>query len=1190
MATSKLDPQKQDDNKLVDSNQANELENWPVLNKEPTYDAPGNAPSSIDRPKKEKRGNNLADRESSGEDYPSSFYRKGEESGSNEEKLGAGYSAHKKKSGTLRFNFSKRGRLIGAGITAGLMVVSVFIFTFFSGPLQFIHFAQILQKSHLTRTVNFGNDRTSKVLLYSLASTGVQYSRLGIVGNIAANAWEKRLIRDTGLRPLYDERTRRLSAFEIVDEDKALKKLLGISEKGGRNARKVESAMGKGAEIRTAGEASEGRQKFVDKHGNMPKASQLVIDISKVKTGERRKFSKSINKSTDVNNIASTVGSRLLAKRGGVDFHPLKTPKRYVVDKGFNKWQARKDAAKRDREGVKISDGLPIDRSTDADGNPNQSAEDIKASEGANGALEEARKIAEDAPDPKSGGQTLKSLRMGIAKAAGPTVVVGILCTAKSFGNDIESFKFANNYMPMLRMGMRIITMGNAVMLGQNVNLDELGAFNDALYDEETKTSWTQARSIRAELKQPLTEYDIPEEAQLKNISDKPWLFDKLDNTPVFSESLGLACAAIDKVGGLPIIRNVLGAASKMTNAVANGALGAVGTSIEELTQKALGVASGQSVNLLAEGAEMGGLANMGAFLAGNDNAISMGGAPMSSSSLAALRTQEKIDETQEIESQSIAKRLFDPYSPNSVVGKVIDSSPTSNSQIASIFTNPFRIFGNIPKIFNNITPSAQAVEPYDYGVPAYGFTLEEQQDERFENPYENAVIVESKLDELNEKYGKCFSMKILTDGDRIRIESDASSTNVFKVSKEDDCKSTSEDMLRYRFYLADSVTAASLACYEGDDSYCSQLGFGSSGSSESSATTSTQLTSLNGHPLSADQTKWIKYVLDNVRLVLPGNTEAQAAMAARVSWWALKEGVFSLDNPLAYSNCNFPSGDQRIGVVDTCPSGRAWQVGLAGVQVPNFSLSEVESVAKQRHPGKSVQDILDDTSTSIGIPKGSDDYNKAINSTGDLRKSILLRDPATGFVFVDRNIVKGCIDSWLSWCGGGWDAAKNIASSQSVAKSTIAELTSYFKGSGNISTDGDVKKLAQKILSISNITYPYETVNGSTRFVMESLSKGEQAPVTCPGRETRTSINPGILQFLLELGSQSEIGVNALTDKCHSPNSNHYKGSAVDFECHAVSFDVSRADPIAAKYGGKRNFETCSNASHWHYDFVGAQ
>lgn len=136
----------------------------------------------------------------------------------------------------------------------------------------------------------------------------------------------------------------------------------------------------------------------------------------------------------------------------------------------------------------------------------------------------------------------------------------------------------------------------------------------------------------------------------------------------------------------------------------------------------------------------------------------------------------------------------------------------------------------------------------------------------------------------------------------------------------------------------------------------------------------------------------------------------------------------------------------------------------------------------------------------------------------------------------------------------------------------------------------GDVKSLAQQILDNPNITYPLDAVspNGSTKKALEALARGELAPVTCANSSTRsTEVNINVLKFLAELGTETKIGVNALTDKCHSRNSAHYIGKAVDFECNAVKFDVAKGDEIAAKYGGKRNSETCAAHRHWHYNFL---
>lgn len=150
-----------------------------------------------------------------------------------------------------------------------------------------------------------------------------------------------------------------------------------------------------------------------------------------------------------------------------------------------------------------------------------------------------------------------------------------------------------------------------------------------------------------------------------------------------------------------------------------------------------------------------------------------------------------------------------------------------------------------------------------------------------------------------------------------------------------------------------------------------------------------------------------------------------------------------------------------------------------------------------------------------------------------------------------------------------------------------LAGIADSSTNTGTVS--GDVQQLAKQILGNPNITYPLDAVspNGSTKAVLQALANGQKAPVTCSNAGRSTSdINSNILKFLVELGSQTQIGVNALTDKCHKDGSPHYRGQSVDFECKAVKFDIARADPIATKYGGGRNSETCEGDEHWHYDF----
>lgn len=152
---------------------------------------------------------------------------------------------------------------------------------------------------------------------------------------------------------------------------------------------------------------------------------------------------------------------------------------------------------------------------------------------------------------------------------------------------------------------------------------------------------------------------------------------------------------------------------------------------------------------------------------------------------------------------------------------------------------------------------------------------------------------------------------------------------------------------------------------------------------------------------------------------------------------------------------------------------------------------------------------------------------------------------------------------------------------------------TSQTDNTGGSVLSANLQTLAKQILANANISYPLDAIskNGSTKAVLQAVASGKAAPVTCTDGSaqgiTSADLNPKILQAVLDMAQGTKIGVNALTDKCHTTGSNHYKGLAVDFECQGIPFDVVKNDIIASKYGGQRNSETCSADNHWHYDFL---
>lgn len=722
---------------------------------------------------------------------------------------------------------TKRRAGIGGGI-AGIGIFGAIIFgSVAQGPLQFIHFAQLLQRFHFSSHEAFQDYRSSKMLYYGITGQGgTQDSRLGTMGNKFADKWEEELVKKTGLRPVYSQRGGRFIGFEIVDENKAVNNLLDASEKDGKAARGVERAMGKGAEIKTVGEARAGKQAIVGVNGKLSDKTK-IIDVRGVKSyRERARFIKTIGESTHSSKIAGAIGSRLLIKRGGVDFHPLKNAARKKGE-SLADWysRVREDMAKRNETGT-TETKLGNNDKTDKNGKPVASSETQAATSEAQAAGEEAAS--------STGRETIKNIVKKLGKGG---AAIGVLCAAKSIGNNVEDYKYVNNALPMMRMGMSVVTMGNQVMSTKDVNNDELSAYSTAFYDKKTSTSWTDAKSIQAELGQDQKGPDTPPEARLNNVGDKPAFFDLLDSIG----PLNAACGISDTISGLPIINEVSGAISDAVVGALNAAAGTFGTSVDQLMQGALAAISGKSVNTLASGAEFGNLANTGAFLSANDTAASTGGAPMSPSDVAILKTETDDQVKQDNSTKTFAQRYLDPYNRDTLVASAIDAMPNSGSGFAAALSNFGSLFsGSFFKTFGALFPKAHAATSgYDYGVPKFGFTANERDDPEFENPYDNAKVLESDpntISELNDKYGRpCYGMTVTVGSDGVTIDSEAMGSddlNVFKVVKKPECdpKQNPDPMfLRYRMYLSDAVTANSLACYYGDDTVCASLGFGNS-------------------------------------------------------------------------------------------------------------------------------------------------------------------------------------------------------------------------------------------------------------------------------------------------------------------------------------------------------------------------
>ena len=182
------------------------------------------------------------------------------------------------------------------------------------------------------------------------------------------------------------------------------------------------------------------------------------------------------------------------------------------------------------------------------------------------------------------------------------------------------------------------------------------------------------------------------------------------------------------------------------------------------------------------------------------------------------------------------------------------------------------------------------------------------------------------------------------------------------------------------------------------------------------------QAATVNGTALSTVQATNLDYVARSVLPRLPGDERQRLDVAARAAWWGLKEATYSLPQPHSFSSCG-PS-NERKAPLDVCPAGEPWQVGLAAVQVPNFTDLEVERAIELLTPAITADGALREAVLLAGFDPQVGTGAAIVASTGRLRRSWLLRHPAVGMLLVERNVTQECLESSSScrsnppvWC-----------------------------------------------------------------------------------------------------------------------------------------------------------------------------
>lgn len=776
-----------------------------------------------------------------------------------------GDGAKKKPQGRLRKllgRIPRRNILIGgtaAGFLAGGMSI---VMPFFVGPLEFIHFAQSLSIPHMGIS-----ERASQKTL-------ARFYRYITARGTSTCSGSNCLVQDGGKG---DTRLNWL-------ERRYKKQILGDIEKAGFKMWTDKSGNFKGWRIDTQSKSSPFKdlsaaevKEVLEKEYGVKKASvksvgglgALYVENKAWTRPGQNKLTNAVLRASGFSKMGAWVRTRNLGKFANVGFHPMTK-----IDQAFNKWTEAKwkalQKSYQEKRAAKLkngsADGSVVVERQPADEDPNAPKEAVGNTEANRGGVSKALKAFAGS---KGGVGTAQALN-----------VVGYLCIAYQIYEGAAAANYAQNVLPLMRLGVEQVSTGNQVESSIDFDTNSLDLAHDRLesVDENgNRTDWSQAKSIRQNNGQKGgTDLDSSRKSLLRGKGPEAlaWTKNAAIAGPcgnvVVQFGMGAASVALGIASG--------GTVSVIASLLAGPALAALGVDPLGMLSKWL---AGDIIDVAgAKGVTLGQYADQGMFLASNLGRLQRGGRVLSAKQTAELVQDNMSAQQSEFASQSIAYRLFNTYDKDTLISKAIDAQSSSasgnlanmTSWFTSIVSSTFENIGSI------LSPSVYAAEAsmYDYGIPLVGKSLAEQDNALTENPYENAAIVGSFLDTaasdgLKDRAKRCNGVEFYKDtesgwGVRVLDAESAGESNFFQryLAGEMDADCASEPVItsastdsvstgsgvvagatddmwtRMRGFIDDTAEIEAYACLHDDSTSCENSGFSETNTTYTSEGTST--------------------------------------------------------------------------------------------------------------------------------------------------------------------------------------------------------------------------------------------------------------------------------------------------------------------------------------------------------------
>ena len=610
-----------------------------------------------------------------------------------------------------KFWTTNRARLAGGGAGA-IVTLSIGGLSMFTGPLEFVHIANILHDAHFSSQENASDSRIGKAMRWLRGDKRPGKTRLTWLG---AKYHDKILadLKKIGITPTY-EGADFYNGFEIDPEKNPDYKGMTPEEA----AAKLEADT-----------------------GIKPTIKDGKLQIQSAKFFVQRKSLKWLAKSTGGNGLAAAARLRVLKKFGEVTFHPLK-----ILDKKFHtkitvplmekfkeKWQSLLEKGK-SSIGIDTSKAQDKETGTDSNGDPTTTTTDTPGD-------------SVDTSDPGSVKEKLQKIKVG-SSAGAVAAVTGIVCALKALNDSIALVRYANVILPMIRMGLNAITVGNQIMAGQDVDPAEIAylaqSFVAVTATGATISTWNDAKSIRQWTGQ---------NGGLNVMSDVDGMFQNGGGVSWLSwtrnGAIGTLCGQVAQTA-LQVFSFGL---SIFSGGVISEVIGAVITPLVAgpLINKAADLLAGKTVNVLARGAQWGGYVDYGALLGANDAAVHLGGVKLSGREVAMENSEGQSDSRSQFDSENFIARIFDVYDYRSLTGRLADMvTPSFSANMYSTLGLVTAADSALLKMPMNILSSVVHADApqYIYGnIPTFDIPPEQLNDSLVDNPYDNADKVGNFLD-----------------------------------------------------------------------------------------------------------------------------------------------------------------------------------------------------------------------------------------------------------------------------------------------------------------------------------------------------------------------------------------------------------------------------------------------------------